>query len=241
MRPGISKQAVAVALGRWTASANGAGRLPPDWPNALEGAAAHASELNTVAAIRRTRRRLSTRRWLGRVIGVVVAAAVIGATGGSTDPWVTATHWIRVADASGTLSAAVPVTWGGQLKDQGWDPAAIGLPDGHQPGLLVGAHLDTWAEPQSDGPGVFAGLTSTPTAVRLPAHDRCTLQPDRRVRVNGLAGRVQRWTGCAGAAVSFSEVVLTAPDGRGLYVQIKQVDQPDRTDEVLHTVRLRHS
>jgi hypothetical protein len=43
-----------------------------------------------------------------------------------------------------------------------------------------------------------------------------------------------RWTGCAGTSVSYSEALRS-----GTYVQIKQVDRVDRTDQVLGSLRVR--
>lgn len=50
----------------------------------------------------------------------------------------------------------------------------------------------------------------------------------------GLIGHVTEWTGCGGTRLSYREVVL---DGR-VYVQIKQIDSLDLTDQVLGTLRL---
>jgi eukaryotic-like serine/threonine-protein kinase len=61
------------------------------------------------------------------------------------------------------------------------------------------------------------------------------------VNVGGNQARVRRWTSC-GATVSFSEVVLNLPRRSfGVYVQIKQIDDTDLTDEILAGLRLSSS
>ena len=64
---------------------------------------------------------------------------------------------------------------------------------------------------------------------------------ERKRRLDTALGtaRVLRFTGCAGTSVSFSEVLLTPHGaGFGVYVQIKQVGDADRTDELLGHLRL---
>ncbi|MEV6596963.1 serine/threonine-protein kinase [Actinoplanes sp. NPDC051346] len=203
------------------------------WPTA----AAFAAALTTAHA-GPVRRGGARSRRLIRFAGTVVAAAAILAVGGATVPDAAPAHWVRVADESGKLSLAVPAAWAGQLKNAGWDPGVVGLPAGRARGLLVGADLAGWANPRADRPGVFAGVVDAPATARLPAHDDCVRQPDRPVAPAGLSGQVRRWTGCGGTALSFSEVLLASERGSGVYVQIKQVDQVDRTAEVLRTLRV---
>ncbi|WP_247671661.1 hypothetical protein [Micromonospora sp. M61] len=73
----------------------------------------------------------------------------------------------------------------------------------------------------------------------LPDHSGCTDAADRTVTVGTLGGIVTHWTRCGGTETSFSEVTLVAADGSfGVYVQVKQTDGVDRTDEVLGTLRV---
>ncbi|MBU2670990.1 serine/threonine protein kinase [Actinoplanes bogorensis] len=177
------------------------------------------------------------RRWPGRVIGSAVATAAVLAIGGAALAQPTAEGWRRVTDATGALSVAVPASWAHQLADGGWDPASVGLPAGRAPGLAVGEDLKDFSDPSGTSPGVFAGLGAA-AGIRSPGHDGCTRAPDRRVVVDGLTGRVQRWTGCGGGVTSYSETVLISNDGRGVYLQIRQADAVDRTDAVLRGVRI---
>jgi len=154
---------------------------------------------------------------------------------------------VRVTDATGTVSLAVPTAWAGQLQASGWNPAAIRLPAGQAPGLAVAPELDRWRDPARHVPGVFAGLTpalGSPAAKpALPSHAVCTKVADRRYESGEMSGRIQRWVRCAGTSISFSEVLLVHTGGDyGLYVQIKQIDQtdqPDRTDDILDGLRVR--
>lgn len=187
------------------------------------------------------RRRLTRRR----VITALATTAVLGLTAGilamvlapPTEP-------VRIKDASGVVSVEVPADWAKQVQGSGWDPGHIQLYDEHAPGLAVAPSLDAWRSPGANTPGAFVGISrelgkpGTPGAV-LPEHKDCRRNPDREYRSNELTGHVLRWTGCRGTSVSFSEVLLTGRDGTyGVYVQIKQVGQTDRTDEILDSLRL---
>ncbi len=102
----------------------------------------------------------------------------------------------------------MPAGWAGRVRDGGWDPPAAGLPAGHAPGLTVTADPASAIDEYAGGPLVFAGLAPGLDAARLPEHVRCARQPGRTVVAAGRTGRVTRWTGCAGTAISYSEVRL---------------------------------
>ncbi|RKN31558.1 serine/threonine-protein kinase [Micromonospora musae] len=186
-------------------------------------------------------------RSAGRMAVAASALAAVLTLADSSGPvGSTAPGWVRVSDASGDLTIAVPAGWAQQLKDAGWDPARVRLPSGQAPGLLVGPDLAAWPDPASRVPGVFAGasrsLGSGQPAPALPAHADCTAHPARPVAIGDLTGWVRRWVGCGGTPISFSEVLLApAHDGYGIYVQIKQVDRTDRTDWILESLRVRGS
>lgn len=229
LRPQISRQVDRVVLRALDAERD------RRWPTA----AAFAAALDEAAAgsappSRRYRHAL-------RLAAPLIAAAVVLPAAGDGVAQAGPAGWVRVADDSGQLSVAVPAAWGAQFRGGGWDPATVGLPGSTQPGLLVGADLTAWADPASTVAGVFAGsstaIAKSPEQLKLPAHEGCTRQPDRRVVLGGLTGRVARWTGCAGTSVSYSEVTLSGTADSGIYLQIRQVDRTDRTDQVLRGVR----
>ncbi|MEV0567273.1 serine/threonine-protein kinase [Dactylosporangium sp. NPDC050588] len=210
--------------------------LHPDPRKRFASAAELSAELRSaVDSIGRTTRRHKV--WRSATLVAAVAAVLAGSAGsaaaGGPPP-----GWVRVHDADGVLSIAVPPAWAGQLRDAGWDPAMLGLRSDRAPGLVVTTDVVAWADPARALPGVFAGaFTTGGPAPTLPGHAApCVRQPDRTVAVAGTQAQVRRWTSCAGP-VSYSEVLLSAR-GYGVYVQVRQVGAADRTDEVLAGLRL---
>ncbi|MCZ7375029.1 serine/threonine-protein kinase [Micromonospora sp. WMMC250] len=207
------------------------------WPTA----AAYVAALEGLLA----RRQVTARPPAHRVrrslaaVGIVAAALVMA---GSAVPSTAPYGWTRVGDATGTVSVAVPDSWARHLRDRGWNPAVIGLSEERRPGLLIGADLTEWADVDSATPGVFVGVSRTLPATErptLPDHGGCTGAPGRAVTVGALSGTVRRWARCGGTERSFSEVTLAGAGGSfGVYVQVKQTDGGDRTDEVLDTLRV---
>ncbi|MCG5471776.1 hypothetical protein LADH09A_005778 [Micromonospora sp. LAH09] len=117
----------------------------------------------------------------------------------------------------------------------------IGLAEERGPGLLVGRDLGEWSDVDSPTPGVFVGVSRTLRAARptLPDHSGCTGAADRTVTAGTLSGTAAHRARCGGTHTSFSEVTLVAADGSfGVYVQVKQTDGLDRTDEILGTLRV---
>jgi eukaryotic-like serine/threonine-protein kinase len=175
-------------------------------------------------------------RFVRRGVGTVVALGLLAYAGGATVVGGTPAGWVRVAVADGTLSVAVPGDWARQLRDSGWNVAAVGMPAGTEPGLQVGADLQ-----RPTSPGLFAGVSRwlvPGSTAAVPSHPGCARGADRTVAVAGLTGQVQRWTACEGGAVSFSEVLLTQAGERGVFLQIRQNSgSVDRTDDVLRTLR----
>ncbi|WP_067498563.1 serine/threonine-protein kinase [Actinoplanes sp. TFC3] len=217
LRPGVSRAVDRIVMRALAAERD------RRWPSA----AAFADALDAVLATpRQHRNRIG--QAVGRLTGTVLALACLALTAGS----VHTERWVWVSDASGAVSLAVPPAWAGQLKDAGWNPAAVGLPAAQQPGLSVAQDINLWGTEDSAGPGVFAGTAPREIeATDLPVHPRCARQPGRTVTVNGSTGRATRYTGCAGTSISYSEVAA----GR-LYVQIKQIGDEDLTDAILRTV-----
>lgn len=220
--------------------------LHPDPRQRWASATAMIEALNQViVSMERTTNHGRVLRRLGRLVGALVALAAVLATTGSGSTLPPRSGWVRVHDASGALSVAVPPEWAGQLRNAAWNPSVLRLPAGPAPGLVVAPNLTLWPDPASGTPGVFVGasraLLAGGPAPALPSHNSCVQQPDRTVTVGGNPALVRRWTSC-GASVSFSEVVLDLPQrGFGVYVQIKQVGDVDLTDEILTGLRLSSS
>jgi hypothetical protein len=220
-----------------------AGQADPDrrWQSAADlGEALSGLRDADPPSLRRRSRRVqvtavvaSTLLLLGAATGGVLLLRARGGT-------------VRVSDSTGGLSVAVPAAWAGQLRDAGWDPAALGLPAGHAPGLVVSPNVSAWFDPHGAMPGVFVGASrslagggATPV---LPQHPGCAKVADRTVTVDGAAAQVHRWVKCDGTATAFDEVLFApAQRGFGVYVQIRQVDAQDRTDAVLGSLRIADS
>ncbi|TWG13197.1 serine/threonine protein kinase [Micromonospora palomenae] len=210
--------------------------LNPDparrWPSAV----AFADALDA-AAVGRPVRRFVPLRWLAAASVLTVVAVLVG-TAWADGPLLQS-RWTRVVDASHSLSVAVPAAWAGQVRDSGWNPQSIRLPAGRAPGLVVGADLAAWSDPTTAVPGVFVGASralrgATPA---LPDHSTCAPEPDRQYRTGSTTAAVQRWTRCGGTTISFTEALITPSTGDyGIYVQIRQVDGVDHTEEILRGV-----
>ncbi|GID97821.1 serine/threonine-protein kinase [Amorphoplanes digitatis] len=221
LRSGVSRQVDQIVLRALDADRT------RRWPSA----AAFADAIEDVLGASPFRRRSLVLQGFGLLVAVGAAAALGGSASASEE------GWTRVADASGRLSVAVPDDWAGQARTGGWNPASLGLADERAPGLLVGSDLPRWSDTASRAPGVFAGVGTAIGGATLPVHAGCTRQPDRRVTAAGLDGIVRRWTNCVGTPVTYSEVALSSGRGDGVYVQIRQADAIDRTDEVLAGLR----
>lgn len=209
--------------------------LHPDprrrWPSAAEFA--DALEAAAVPPARRSRSALRL-----AAAALLTTAAVLG--GAASDAAPPVDRRLRVSDASGLLSVSVPTAWAGQVRDSGWNPQVIRLPAGRAPGLVVSADLTTWADPASPVPGVFVGASRALPArtPALPDHSACVREPDRRYTVGSRTAAVQRWTRCGGTDISFTEALIrSAADDYGIYVQIRQTGGPDRSEEILRSVR----
>ncbi|MEV6842321.1 serine/threonine-protein kinase [Actinoplanes sp. NPDC051411] len=213
VRPGVARQVDRVVLRA----------LAPRRDRRFPTAAALAEALDEAASPAPRRRHLSA--------GLVALAGLPLLTG-SVPFDQPAAGWVRVADSTGAVSLAVPRGWAAELRDQGWDRAAVGLPAGHAPGLTVMADPAHAFDEYARGPRVFAGTTTNLAAATLPVHVRCAREPDRPVDIGGRSGSVTRWTGCAGTSISYSEVRLG-----DAYVQVKQDTGPDLTDRILGTVQ----
>ncbi|XVU27931.1 serine/threonine-protein kinase [Actinoplanes sp. CA-054009] len=225
-RPGISAAVDAVVL---RALSEAPGRR---WPSATAYAEALEAAGKAKPEHRPVVRRLAAALALSLVTVLAGTAWGAASAGGP--------EWTRVTDASGALSVWVPVSWAGQVRDTGWNPQSIRLPAGREPGLTVGSDLTTWSDPRSPVPGVFAGLSKalrggTPA---LPDHSACVPAPDPQPHLTAATAVVRRWTDCGGG-ISFTEALITPATGdAGIYVQIRQIDDVDHSEEILRGVRL---
>jgi hypothetical protein len=211
------------------------------WPTAEAFADAldRLAELPCPPAPERPRRRLG--------VGLALAAvAVAGATGvattlllrhpGATD--------VQVQDATGRVHASVPSAWGRQLRDAGWNPAQLGLPNEQEPALAVADDLSRWQDLKAAVNGAFVGLSEhgdLASKIRALDHTDCHYQGSRDYRDTAWQGHIRTWKDCDGGKGSVTETALAPAGGTGrpqVYVQVRQSGGSDETDRILDSIRI---
>ncbi|MBW8793679.1 MAG: serine/threonine protein kinase [Streptomyces sp.] len=225
--------------------------LEPDRQRRWPSAQAFADELDRLAAAaaaRRPRRLDGVRRRLNTV--TLIVAAVLAA--GGTALAVTmvdrngAQDGTRVADSTGRVVARVPSGWAGELRNSGWNPQALGLASGHEPGLEVADDVSEWQDLTTAVNGVFIGVSEhgdVTAKVNALSHTGCHYDGSRAFTGTGWKGRVRSWSGCSGAGGSVQEVALSPADGDSrpqVYVQVRQKGAVDEsaTDGILRSLRV---
>ncbi|WP_055489255.1 serine/threonine-protein kinase [Streptomyces sp. TP-A0356] len=187
------------------------------------------------------------RRRRGTLVLAVAAVAVAGTAAAATtlvlrQPGAAAD--VRVQDATGRIQAAVPASWGRQLREAGWNPKALGLPDGHEPALAVADGLARWQDLGTEVNGAFIGLSEhgdLSAKVRALDHAGCHYEGSRAYRGTAWQGRIRTWNDCAGGKGSVAEAALTPADGAAdpqVYVQVRQAGGNDATGRVLDSLRV---
>jgi hypothetical protein len=209
--------------------------LRPDRERRWPDARAFAAELDRLAAGPRPR------RWR-RVLVPAAGLALIGVAFALMDHGSAPTGlWIE--DATGRVTAEVPVAWAGQVRTAGWDPRVLGLRAGHQPGFAVADDLARWPDLGADVNGVFVGVVGygdVTALVNSLVHPDCHYEGTRDHTLSRWHGRVRTWSHCPGGG-SVVEAGLTPPDGNGqpqVYVQIRQEGAASETRRVLGSVRV---
>ncbi|MFH9657309.1 serine/threonine-protein kinase [Streptomyces sp. NPDC017248] len=227
--------------------------LEPDRERRWPGALAFAEELDRLAAgpVRRVRAGRVPRRPAGRrgrfrgaalALAAVLAAVAVPVTvaahrgGGGPDT-------VRITDAGGRVTLAVPAGWGRELRGSGWDPRVLGLAAGHEPGLVVADDLSHWSDPAAPVDGVFVGVSArggVTARVRALTHPGCRHSGARAFADTAWRGLVRSWSGCPDGG-SVTECAL-APAGGGarpqVYVQVRQRGDDGATDGVLRSLRV---
>ncbi|MGQ4417241.1 serine/threonine-protein kinase [Streptomyces sp. SAS_269] len=223
--------------------------LEPDRERRWPGAQAFADELDRLVAPAggrvggrpdSFRRRLSTGTLVLAAVVTAVAAAVAvtlvlhrPGSGGRTE----------VRDATGRVSVEVPAGWARELRDSGWDPHAVGLPAGHQPGLVVAGDLSRWSDMRTAVDGVFVGLSEhgdVTARVNALTHTGCHYAGSRSFTSADWHGRVRAWSGCPDGG-SVTESALVPADGSTrpqVYVQVRERGDGDGTEGVLRSLRV---
>ena len=222
--------------------------LEPDrerrWPTARE----FAEELERLAAeaapTRRQRRPHSRHRSVAMMAGLFVVVAAAAAAAVLNFPSSSGSSSVlRVKDSTGRIVAEVPAAWGRQLRDSGWDPHALGLTAGQEPGLAVADDLSKWQDLSADVNGVFIGLSehgSVSTEVDGIAHSGCHYDGSRAYANATWRGTIRTWSDCSGGTGTLSETALRMVGGAAqpqVYVQIRQ-HSGDATSRILRSLRV---
>ena len=214
--------------------------LAPDRSRRWPDAEAFAQELERLAACGHRPRRHRTALTLASAVAVAAAA---GVTLTLVDRRPPATTNVPVSDTTGRVVAVVPRGWDRQVRDSGWDPRALGLPSGHEPGFAVADRLTAWQDLTAEVNGVLVGLSEhgdLTAAVSALTHPGCHYDGARAYTGTVWHGRVRTWDGCPGGG-SVTEAALAPADGSAqtrVYVQIRQSGRASATDRILASVRI---
>ncbi|MGA5036735.1 serine/threonine-protein kinase [Streptomyces capoamus] len=224
--------------------------LEPDRARRWPGASRFAAELDRLAAapaVRPARRLDRVRGRLTPLTLVLAAALAAGAAAVTVTAALhrdgTADEEVRVTDGTGRVSLRVPAAFGRELRGSGWDPRALGLAAGHQPGLVVADDLSRWSDPTTPVDGVFAGVGGhgdVTARVKALAHSGCRYGGARTFSDADWHGLVRSWGGCPdGGSVTESALVPAGGVARPqVYVQVRQQGGGDATDRVLRSLRV---
>ncbi|MFI0960068.1 serine/threonine-protein kinase [Streptomyces sp. NPDC021080] len=217
--------------------------MEPDRERRWPGADVFAAELERLAGqvegegvptSGRNRRPGRLRRTpLLALAGAAVACAVgVGAVLLENGP---AARTLTVEDGTGRITVEVPASWGGQVRDSGWNPRSLGLTDGTEPGLVVADRLARWQDLRVGVGGAFVGLSEhgdVTGEVRAITHPGCHYAGSRPYSGAHWHGLIRTWDGCPGEEGRLTEAALSAAGGSGrsqVYVQIRQADGDDDT------------
>ncbi|MER6385726.1 serine/threonine protein kinase, partial [Streptomyces sp. NPDC001127] len=170
---------------------------------------------------------------------LAAAAAAAGVTvllhrGGSPDE-------VRVTDSTGRVAVKVPAAFGHELRDSGWDPGALGLAKGHEPGLVVADDLSRWADLGAGVDGVFVGVSEhgdVTARVNALAHSGCRFSGSRSFTGADWHGLVRAWSGCPDGG-SVTESALAPAKGAAqpqVYVQVRERGDKDATEDILRSL-----
>ncbi|AKJ09044.1 serine/threonine protein kinase [Streptomyces incarnatus] len=222
--------------------------LEPDRARRWPGAQAFADELDRLAAgprAQRPARRLDGVRGRLNTVTLTVAALLAAAAaatavtlvihhGGSSDQ-------VRVADSTRRVAVEVPAVFGRELRDSGWDPGALGLGKGHEPGLVVADDLTRWPDLSTPVDGVFVGMSEhgdVTARVKALTHTGCRYSGSRGFADARWHGLVRAWSGCPDGG-SVTESGLVPADGTRqpqVYVQVRQRGAGDATEGILRSL-----
>ncbi|MFF4568073.1 serine/threonine-protein kinase [Streptomyces sp. NPDC001410] len=223
--------------------------LEPDRERRWPGAHAFADELERLAAasgVRPGRRLDGVRGRLGT--GTLVLAAVLAAGAAAVTVTVVlhrpdTAEQSTVKDSTGRIAVQVPAGWARQVRGSGWDPHALGLPAGHEPGLVVADDVAHWSDLKTAVDGVFLGVSEhgdVTARVKALAHSGCHETGSRTFTGARWRGVIRSWNACPDGG-SVTESALRPADGSTrpeVYVQVRQQGEDDATEAILRSLRV---
>ncbi|WP_416961099.1 serine/threonine-protein kinase [Streptomyces sp. Agncl-13] len=217
--------------------------LEPDRERRWPTARAFAEELERLAAEIPVHKPHSRHRSIALMTGLFVVVAAGAGAAVLNLPSSSGSSELEVKDSTGRVVAEVPDAWGRQLRDAGWNPQALGLESGHEPGLAVADDLSKWPDLSADVNGVFIGLSehgSVTTEVDAIAHSGCHYDGSRAYSSATWRGTIRTWSDCSGGTGTLSETALRMVGGAAqpqVYVQIRQ-HSGDATARILRSLRV---
>ncbi|MEU6776046.1 serine/threonine-protein kinase [Streptomyces sp. NPDC046759] len=222
--------------------------LEPDRARRWPGAQAFADQLDRLAAgspgFRPGRRLDGVRGRLNTVtlsVAAVLAAAAAAVAVTLVIQGAGSADQVRVTDSTGRVAVKVPAAFGRELRDSGWNPGALGLPEGHEPGLVVADDLSRWPDLGAAVDGVFVGVSGhgdVTAKVKALTHTGCRYSSSRSFADADWHGLVRAWSGCPDGG-SVTETALDPAHGAArpqVYVQVRQRGDGDATDGILRSL-----
>ncbi|MEU5539133.1 serine/threonine protein kinase, partial [Streptomyces sp. NPDC020362] len=149
----------------------------------------------------------------------------------------------KVKDATGRVTVEVPAGWAREVRDAGWDPHTLGLPAGHEPGLVIADDMAKWSDLGVTVDGVFVGVSEhgdVGARVTALSHAGCHYAGSRTFTGTGWQGTIRTWTGCPDDA-SVTESALRPANGSTkpqVYVQVRERGGATATQDILRSLRV---
>ncbi|MFA7754873.1 serine/threonine-protein kinase [Streptomyces sp. NRRL B-2790] len=224
--------------------------LEPDRERRWPGAQAFAAELDRLAAAfggERRGGRLDAVRGRLNVVTLALAALLAAAAAAATVTLVLhrtgGDDTAKVKDATGRVTVEVPAGWAREVRDAGWDPHTLGLPAGHEPGLVIADDMAKWSDLGVTVDGVFVGVSEhgdVGARVTALSHAGCHYAGSRTFTGTGWQGTIRTWTGCPDDA-SVTESALRPANGSTkpqVYVQVRERGGATATQDILRSLRV---
>ncbi|MFE2102045.1 serine/threonine protein kinase, partial [Streptomyces sp. NPDC059468] len=148
-----------------------------------------------------------------------------------------------VKDSTGRVAVQVPAGWARQVRGSGWDPHALGLPAGHEPGLVVADDVAHWSDLKAAVDGVFLGVSEhgdVTARVKTLAHSGCRETGSRTFTGARWRGLIRTWDTCPDGG-SVTESALRPADGSTgpqVYVQVRRQGDSDATEAIIRSLRV---